>query len=418
MNAIFKYTTLACALLLVTSAASAAELPVGTLVDKSNLDAVLNDTFEGKPLNQLLTEKVQWQIKNYNLGLTLAAHKDVELDPLYLAAREANIGKIGFDQATRTVQGWEKGVPFPEIDLKDPNAGDKVVWNFIYGRPMGDSQELKNFHYILIDAKNGLERVQRYRLDRFYTRGRLNGPASIGDDFMLQNTLLFAEAPQDIKGIGTYTKRYADGFKTDDVWAYVKSVRRVRRISGNAWMDPVGGLDTLGDDIDVWDSPPSWYKSVKLIDKRWILAVTDTPQTFVAGEKAPAVQFPWQDMATPPYWNPNPKLGWQPREVWVLEGTPPDAHPYGKKVLYVDVQANRPLMSEIYDKNGEFWRFHHMQQQPITGEDGYKAILPVQGQQIDFKRQHSTNFVSTYVINRKGAKESDFSLGKLEAAGK
>ncbi|MNR67054.1 hypothetical protein D3C85_1908510 [compost metagenome] len=59
-----------------------------------------------------------------------------------------------------------------------------------------------------------------------------------------------------------------------------------------------------------------------------------------------------------------------------------------------------------------------MQQQSVTGEDGYKAILPVQGQQIDFKRQHSTNFVSTYVVNRKGAKESDFSLGKLEAAGK
>lgn len=418
MNAIFKYTTLACALLLVTSTANATELPVGTLVDKTNLDAVLNETFEGKPLNQLLTEKVQWQIRNYNLGLTLAAHKPVELDPLYLAAREANIGKVGFDQATRTVQGWEKGVPYPEIDVKDPNAGDKIVWNFIYGRSFGDSQELKNFHYILIDAKKGLERVQRYRLDRFYTRGRLNGPASIGGDFMLQNTLLFAEAPQDIKGIGTYTKRYADGFKNDDVWAYVKSVRRVRRVSGNAWMDPVGGLDLLGDDIDIWDSPPNWYKSIKLIDKRWILAVHDTPQTVGIGETDPVALFPGLDIATPPYWNPNPKLGWQPREVWVLEGTPPDAHPYGKKILYVDVQANRPLMSEIYDKNGEFWRFHHFQQQPITGEDGYKAILPVQGQMIDFKRQHATNAVTTYAINRKGAKASDFSLGKLEAAGK
>ncbi|MCY1511171.1 hypothetical protein D9M68_455710 [compost metagenome] len=418
MNVLSRYAAFTCTLLALATSAVAADLPAGTLVDKSNLDQVLNDTFEGKPLGQLLTEKVQWQIKNYNLGLTLAASKPVALDPAYLNASSGNAGKVTFDKATRTVQGWEKGVPFPQIDPKDPDAGDKVVWNFIYGRPMGDSQELKNFHYILIDAKKGVERVQRYRLDRFYTRGRLNGPASIGDDFMLQNTLLFAEAPQDIKGIGTYTKRYADGFKTDDVWAYVKSVRRVRRISGNAWMDPVGGLDILGDDIDVWDSPPNWYKSVKLIDKRWILAATDTPQTVGVGEKDPVAQFPLQDVTTPPHWNPNPKLGWQPREVWVLEGTPPDAHPYGKKVLYVDVQANRPLMSEIYDKNGEFWRFHHMQQQSVTGEDGYKAILPVQGQQIDFKRQHSTNFVSTYVVNRKGAKESDFSLGKLEAAGK
>ncbi|MEQ6328896.1 DUF1329 domain-containing protein [Pseudomonas chengduensis] len=418
MKTLFKYAALSCALLAASATALAAELPAGTLVDKNNLDQVLNDTFEGKPLNQLLTDKVQWQIRNYNLGLTLAASRPVDLDPAYLAAAKANVGKVGFDKATRTVQGWEKGVPYPEIDVNDPDAGDKIVWNFIYGRPMGDSQEMKNFHYILIDAKKGVERVQRYRLDRFYTRGRLNGPASIGSDFMLQNTLLFAEAPQDIKGIGTYTKRYADGFKADDVWAYLKSVRRVRRISGNAWMDPVGGLDLLGDDIDVWDSPPNWYKSIKLVDKRWVLAVTDTPQTVGIGERDNAALFPQQDVSNPPYWNPSPKLGWQPREVWVLEGTPPDAHPYGKKVVYVDVQANRPLMAEIYDKNGEFWRFHHMQQQPIVGEDGYKAILPVQGQQIDFKRQHSTNFVSTYVINRKGAKESDFSLGKLEAAGK
>ncbi|HHH9650103.1 TPA: DUF1329 domain-containing protein [Pseudomonas aeruginosa] len=417
MNVLFKYAAFALAFGLATSAA-ATELAAGTRIDKSNLDKVLGDTFEGKPLKELLTEKVQWQIRNYNLGLTLAASKPVALDPAYLKASADNAGKVTFDKATRTVKGWEKGVPFPQIDEKDPDAGDKIVWNFIYGRPMGDSQELKNFHYILIDAKTGVERVQRYRLDRFYTRGRLNGPASIGDDFMLQNTLLFAEAPQDIKGIGTYTKRYADGFKIDDVWAYVKSVRRVRRISGNAWMDPVGGLDILGDDIDVWDSPPNWYKSIKLVGKRWILAVTDTPNTVGSEGQDPAAQFPWLDVSTAPYWNPNPKLGWQPREVWVLEGTPPDAHPYGKKILYVDVQANRPLMSEIYDKNGEFWRFHHMQQQSITGEDGYKAILPVQGEQIDFKRQHATNFVSTYVVNRKGAKESDFSLGKLEAAGK
>lgn len=42
----------------------------------------------------------------------------------------------------------------------------------------------------------------------------------------------------------------------------------------------------------------------------------------------------------------------------------------------------------------------------------------MQGQLIDFKRRHASNFVSEYVVNRKGAKRDEFTLGKLEAAGK
>ena len=140
MKTLFKLAALSCALLAASATAVAAELPAGTLVDKNNLDQVLNDSFEGKPLSQLLTDKVQWQIRNYNLGLTLAPSKAVELDPAYLAASAANLGKVGFDRATRTVQGWEKGMPYPEIDVNDPDAGDKIVWNCIYGRPMCDWQ--------------------------------------------------------------------------------------------------------------------------------------------------------------------------------------------------------------------------------------------------------------------------------------
>ena len=405
--------------------AQAKELPAGTLINKQNIDQVKSDIFEGKTLSSLLPEKVEWQIRNHGLALTLANSKPLKLDPKWLEATAQNrkSGTISFDAATRTVKGWVKGMPFPDITESDTHAGDKVVWNFLYGRPYGDSQELKNFHFLLIDGDKGLERDLKYRLDRYFLRGRLSGEPSIGDEFLLQNTLLFAEAPQDIKGIGTFTKRYGDGFKSDDVWAYVKSVRRVRRLSGAAWMDPVGGLDILNDDLDVWDSPPNWYKSVKLVGRRWILACVNVGaasnrRTVNPDKAGTPEEFPYQDLKTPPYWNPSPQLGWEPREVWVLEGTPPAEHPYGKKTLYVDIQANRPLMSEIYDKQGNFWKFHNFQQGLVVGFDGFLAILPSQGQQIDFKRRHSTNFVSDWVVNRKGAKPEDFSLGALEAAGK
>lgn len=116
------------------------------------------------------------------------------------------------------------------------------------------------------------------------------------------------------------------------------------------------------------------------------------------------------DVSTPPYWSPNPQLGWPPRKIWVLRGIPSDARPYGKRILYVDVKASRPLWSQIPDESSELLRFHHMQQQAPVGENGYRAVPPVQGQQIDFKCKHATNFASIYVINYKCPVESNFSL--------
>ena len=89
-----------------------------------------------------------------------------------------------------------------------------------------------------------------------------------------QKTYFVAHYPQDIRGLGLFSVRYnqADSKVPDDSYAYLKSVRRVRRLSGGAWMDPIGGTDQLYDDWDIWDAAPTKYKSNKLIEKRWVLA--------------------------------------------------------------------------------------------------------------------------------------------------
>ena len=70
----------------------------------------------------------------------------------------------------------------------------------------------------------------------------------MGDGSILSKTLFFVTAPYDMKGVGIFTVRY-DLPKLEDTWVYVKSVRRTRRLSGGAWMDPVDGLDMLNDEI-------------------------------------------------------------------------------------------------------------------------------------------------------------------------
>src|SRR6266850_1986820 len=122
----------------------AGELPVGTVIDKSNLDQVKNDTFEGHTIASMLTEKIEWQIRNWNLKIPLGHAKPSELDPRYGEATKKYSGQVKFDPQTREVTGWVAGLPFPNVSETDPYAGEKLIWNFYYAAPEGDITENRN----------------------------------------------------------------------------------------------------------------------------------------------------------------------------------------------------------------------------------------------------------------------------------
>lgn len=393
--------------------AMAAELPAGTVIDKSNLDQVKNDTFEGHTIASLLTEKVEWQIRNWNLKIPLDHADPVELDPRYIDATQKYASQVKFDPQTREVTGWVAGVPFPSVSESDPNAGDKLIWNFYYASPEGDVANNKAT-FLLIDGDKGLESTQDWLFQRYYHKGRLGGDKPVlGDGSVLSKTLFVATSPQDIKGVGTFTIRY-DEARVEDSWAYIRSARRTRRLSGGAWMDPVGGLDFLNDDIYVWNARPSWYPEIKLVGKRWILAVSDAKLGYNPEKKGTPEEWSTVDLNSPPYWNP--VQTWQPREVWVIEATAPAEHPYSKKVVYMDVNYPKLYLGEAYDKKGDFWKFINFQTTPSTGADGIKYVSSIQGHVIDFKSKHASIFLfRDYSLNEKGIKANDVSISALES---
>lgn len=402
---------------LVASAAApfsmAAELPAGTVIDKSNLDQVKNDTFDGHTIASLLTDKVEWQIRNWNLKIPLSHANPVQLDPRYSEATQKYASQVKFDPQTREVTGWVAGVPFPNVSQSDPYAGDKLIWNFYYASPEGDVADNK-VTFLLIDGDKGLESTQDWLFQRYYHKGRLSGDKPVlGDGSVLSKTLFVATAPQDIKGVGTFTIRY-DETRMEDSWAYIKSARRTRRLSGGAWMDPVGGLDFLNDDIYVWNARPSWYPEIKLIGKRWILAISDAKLGYNLQKKGTPEAWSTVDLKNPPYWNP--VQTWQPREVWVIEAKAPAEHPYSKKVVYMDVNYPKLYLGEAYDKKGDFWKFINFQTTPSTGADGIKYVSSIQGHVIDFKSKHASIFLfRDYSLNNKSINANDVSISALES---
>ena len=422
----------ALALSLSTGGVLAAELPEGFEVNKGNIDANLQNTFGGFSLRDLITEKVEWQVREHNLRLWLAPYKKIKLDPEYTKWSEINKSKVTFDPATRSINGWEAGLPFPDLDANDPYCGDKAAWNLFYGPPIGTDLWAPVYVYLLIDGNKGLERVQGWAFFRYFVKGRWGTDQLVsGDPEIYHKSLIYAREPFDIKGLGLFALKY-DSPKLEDNWAYIRSFRRVRRLSGGAWMDPIGGTDQLADDIEVFNAYPTWYPSYKCTGKRTVLATSNGRlQRWNDAETDPVKRYPTVALDEAPYWNP--KDDWQPTEVMVVEAQTPPEHPYSKKVMYMAIPYGRAFHAETYDRKGEFWKFITFAQTIIGPDtmgsvsnswagnrknDGHYAMLSTQGVFIDFQRRHATVFVTdeSSLSNRVGIKDDEVTLQRLEQA--
>ncbi|EMP56964.1 hypothetical protein MSNKSG1_02856 [Marinobacter santoriniensis NKSG1] len=412
-----KTFALAAGLMAGSGMLSAAELSAGDTLSAANLDQRLSDTFHGDTIDSLLTDVQKRLIKNEGLIITLKDPEPIQLGKDYLAATEKYAGTVTYNPDTRMMEGWKAGIPFPNVTEDTPNAAEKLIWNHHVAQPIKNFQDYPEFAYLFIDDERGLERTQNWVLRRYYMKGRLGEDKTVeGDGDVLWKQLLYATYPADIRGLGLFTIRY-DSPKLDDSWAYIKSVRRTRRLSGGTWMDPIGGTDQLNDDIEIFNAHPTWYPEYKLLGKRKVLVVANSQTSAWAPDASgSAAQFPIVDLDHAPYWNP--KDQWEPREVWVIEAVTPPEHPYSKKVMYMDTQFPRFYMADVYDRKGEFWKWMNYDLRTIKTEDGDRGIVSNAGFTIDYQRRHATIFVlaPSAKLNTPGFDGDSISLRELEQA--
>ncbi|MDR2839497.1 MAG: DUF1329 domain-containing protein [Azonexus sp.] len=414
-----KKCAIALSLLFGSALALAAELPAGTVISADNIDKIKNDTFEGHTIASLLTERMEWRVKNNGWKLPLIKSQEIPLDPKWVKASQANAGKTKINKDTCQIDGWSAGQPFPNIDEKDAQVAEKIMWNWHLGQLTADLSYVPLFTQILIDGASGVHSEPTAEFTRYAMKGRLSGTPVEGDGSERGRQLLYFKSPTDMKGLGTFTIFY-DSAKVNDVWAYIPAVRRVRRLSGGAWMDPVGSSDQLQDDLEIFNARPCWYPGYKFLGKRWVLAVANSKHPlWNKGGKSFAEKYPvLEDKA--PFWNMNNDR-FEPREVYVVEATTPNEHPYSKKVLYVDTKYPRIYYGEAYNRKGEFWKFMEFHSYPAKADDGYAEARTSGGVIIDFQRNHATVFLvdtPTWKGNVPGKTSNDFSLQALQAAGR
>ena len=381
----------------------AEEVPPGTVISADNLDALQDAIFEGHRIGDLLTESFQFWIREHGLKMKLKASDPVKLDPRYLEATEQNAGAVTLNP-DGTVSGYRAGIPFPNVAVGDERAALKLVWNHFYANVGNPDNIASDAPVYVMEADKGVIRELGGSNYKINMEGRYTGSAaSFGEPGLHRKNLLALNSPYDLAGLGIYQVQFNDG-RADDVYVYVRSIRRVRRSGGGrAWMDSQPLMDLLNDDNQGLDAYPLWYEGFELLGERWVLAVVTAPDPNEPHTLADRVeqQSPW--------WNPV-NVEWEPRKVRVIRAVPPKEHPYGHKVLYQDAEFPVFYHSEIYDKQGNFWRIWRQNYHQATSVDGYPHMVLSATQAIDFKFQRATYIDgSRQAFNDPAVRPDDFS---------
>jgi len=367
--------------------ASAEKPEIGTLIDQSNWEKY----------KEYLGTAAQVLIQKNHLSYRVVArhpHVSMPIEPW----TEKCKGKASVSPDDELLNYCGTGVPFPEIDLKDPKAGAKVYWNQDK-RYTGDTAIYSPASVVLIDKK-GNERGFTAEMLNWKGTERCVLPPVPGTQvraWIRTNTM----APFDMKGFAALQRIALYELKLpDEQWAYIPSLRRVRRMSTALKGDSFAGSDLTYS--DTYPGAPFDFSSK-------ILAFRDM---LVCGYCDNAC---WAEMIEKRQGLNLYNVPVELRPIYILEVKSKDKnYHYSKFVYYIDDEYWMINMKECYDPKGELWKLHTFYGAVSSGVAGAAGVTSM----MDIQADHMTfNDTRTYKYNVEIPME-EFSPERLKELGK
>jgi hypothetical protein len=292
--------------------------------------------------------------------------------------------------ADGALENYVCGFPFANEDIKegDPQAGLKAAWNYDkrwwyrglfvvnamttwlrFGGShmppelempphnwMGDEVKIKpeDWQYDMAKIYGGGGKFER-SLGCFYHRAYLShlpmfeksnyqvpGVTDADEVHWKEFTGFFS--PYDVRGTAFIIARYNNPRRTDDGWAYVPALRRVRRISAETKSDSLMGTEHTIEDF--------YSFSGRVLEWNWKFHGWKDMLVVHAKSK-------WDD-DVPRYRGPDGWLTddvWQIRKVLVLERIPQDPrHPYASVFMTIDAETWEGSNMVAFDRKGKLWK--------------------------------------------------------------
>ncbi|MEO6026696.1 MAG: DUF1329 domain-containing protein, partial [Candidatus Binatia bacterium] len=337
--------SLAAGLLAVAPRVAIAEVQPGDVITKANQDKIKG----------LVSDGVQWCV-NRGMEMKIIPTQKIPLPKLYQEATEKYSAQVKLKE-DQTLEGYVSGRPFPQVDVADPHAATKLMYNFERTHYFTDDLALH-----LFDADTGQLQVdsegnQRYVVERHFVLDWLRALQFTGrlhidpkPEIVPNKDGAFRKAglypilePFDLKGIGGLNYRYLDPLRQDDLWLYLPSLRRVRRLSSAQRSEALFGQDIDVDSYGGYAGQIPWF-TWKFIGKKPMLAS-------LHGENMPPVPCKTDGgMTFCEAWENRP-------EVLIVEGTPKaEAYAFSKRIIYIDHESFFIVYTDLYDRGGELWK--------------------------------------------------------------
>ena len=154
--------------------------------------------------------------------------------------------------------------------------------------------------------------------------------------------LIYQTSPFELKGTSICTVRYLDPEKTDDMWIYIASLRRIRRMSTAQRCDTYIGSDFIFDDFRgcSWKVETAYHK---FLGEKNMWLVMNQVEDLKYSKGAPYPQ------------RTNPIMEKRPCYINEVKHHDPN-YIYGKRIVYYDKQTYFPVTTDVYDVKGQLWK--------------------------------------------------------------
>ena len=332
---------------------------------------------------EVLPDEVLHLLTSGDFTITIQETTDLPLRQSYIDATIQHSYSVSLNGGD-TLASYQSGAPFPLLDPTDPQAGEKLAWDFRY-RDFGETFEMWPTTRE-VTATGGVEHfdrgIMRIRFGMHRPNPTDNDPQWQEQGILLKNSFELL-SPSDREGVMRILTVYDDDTKPAEQLRYSPQNRRARKDYVN-YLTPIGGAyEALQE-----ESPPFFFSGYLHL-YRW--AFLGARVMLVPGfAKTTELQFGGNHG-----WYP--QAPWELRRVLVLECTPKETHPFGRRVFFLDQQSYAPLLILTYTPGGNFLRliltvhahpsFHH-------GSNGVPLPLFIGGTAINYERERATLLTS------------------------
>jgi hypothetical protein len=290
------------------------------------------------------------------------------------------------------------GLPFPLVDVNDPQAATKIMWNFTFRPQYTDDVDARDVEAVS-HRTGSVDPVEHFTFGHlgFYKYvGRTEVAPMPTDPDVLKTGIVFRAGaypvldPPEMRGAGIVRQRYAIAGFEDAVWEYSGETRRLRRLPSTELSDAfgiptdgssgprggsAGGASTYA---STWDPDSAFGFAARVQDFTYRLLGERSMLASVEAANSPAKPCAGDGYRTVCMEN------WEMRHLYVIEATArPRSSLRGRviiprRIFYIDSEGWFITASDQYDLQGHLWKtlatFNAYRDRPVSDAD--VAIWP------------------------------------------